>query len=439
MPVNRSDKLNPKVAHESPNAWFWGVWSVVAAFGTYFCMYGFRRPFTTIVDDPTQLVLWGLSFKVLLVVSQTLGYAISKFIGIKVISEMPPERRAGAILGLITCAELALVGFGVLPKPWSAIGLFCNGLSLGMVFGLVLGFLEGRRATEALAAGLCASFILADGVTQSLGTWLLRTAHVPIAWMPAVAGLIYFVPLFVFVWMLSRVPPPNVADVAERAERVTMTRAERWGLFRRYWVGLTAIVVVYLLISILRSLRTDFKTELLLGLKTDITAAIFSQTELCVVLSVLLVNGTLVLIRSNSVAFFASLGVCVAGIGLLMTTLIAAPTLNGFAFMVLVGIGINLPYVAVHTTVFERFLAMTRERGNLGFLMYVADSIGYLGVVGVLVSKNLLKVEGSFINFFLTICWIAAGLSILFLLTSWIYFAVRCEQRNVALAPGGSS
>jgi hypothetical protein len=48
-------------------------------------------------------------------------------------------------------------------------------------------------------------------------------------------------------------------------------------------------------------------------------------------------------------------------------------------------------------------------------------------------------VEGSFINFFLTICWIAAGLSILFLLMSWIYFAVRCEQRRVMLAPEGSS
>jgi Family of unknown function (DUF5690) len=36
-----------------------------------------------------------------------------------------------------------------------------------MVFGLILGFLEGRRHTEALTAGLCASFILADGTSKS--------------------------------------------------------------------------------------------------------------------------------------------------------------------------------------------------------------------------------------------------------------------------------
>lgn len=146
---------------------------MVAAFGTYFCMYGFRKPFTTIADEPGQVLVWGLSFKVVLVISQTLGYMLSKFIGIKVISEMPRQRRAAAILVLIGCAELALLGFGLLPRPWSAVCLFLNGLPLGMVFGLVLGFLEGRRATEALAAGLCTSFILADGMTKSVGSWLL--------------------------------------------------------------------------------------------------------------------------------------------------------------------------------------------------------------------------------------------------------------------------
>ena len=36
------------------------------------------------------------------------------------------------------------------------VWLFVNGLPLGMVFGLVIGFLEGRKVTEALSAGpLC--------------------------------------------------------------------------------------------------------------------------------------------------------------------------------------------------------------------------------------------------------------------------------------------
>jgi hypothetical protein len=57
--------------------------------------------------------------------------------------------------------------------------------------------------------------------------------------------------------------------------------------------------------------------------------------------------------------------------------------------MVLLGLGLYLPYVALHTTLFERLLGMTRERGNIGFLMYVVDSVGYLGYVAVMLLRNL--------------------------------------------------
>ena len=53
--------------------------------------------------------------------------------------------------------------------------------------------------------------------------------------------------------------------------------------------------------------------------------------------------------------------------------------LGAFPFMVLTGLGLYLPYVLVHTTLFERLMAVTRDGGTLGFLMYLADSAGYLG------------------------------------------------------------
>ena len=130
----------------------WAVWSIVAAFGTYFCMVAFRKPFTAAsFDDVTVL---GLGFKTVLITAQVTGYMLSKFVGIKVIAEMPPERRAVGIVVLIAMGEFALLLFGIVPRPWNAVCLFLNGLPLGMVFGLVLGFLEGRQLTEALAAGL---------------------------------------------------------------------------------------------------------------------------------------------------------------------------------------------------------------------------------------------------------------------------------------------
>jgi hypothetical protein len=82
--------------------------------------------------------------------------------------------------------------------------------------------------------------------------------------------------------------------------------------------------------------------------------------------------------------------------------------------MVMIGLGLYLPYVSVHTTIFERFIAITRERGNIAFLMYLADSFGYLGYVGVLVARNVAGISGNFASFFTTISWTlclaAAGL-----------------------------
>src|SRR5579859_3725641 len=77
------------------------------AFGAYFAMYGFRRPFSvaSYADAPPVLV----EYKIALVIAQVFGYALSKVAGIKVVSEMPPQRRALAILLLIAAAELCLV------------------------------------------------------------------------------------------------------------------------------------------------------------------------------------------------------------------------------------------------------------------------------------------------------------------------------------------
>ena len=72
----------------NPNSWTFTLVASLAAFSTYFCMYAFRKPFAAGAfegtfplfgkDDPTKTAM---------VISQILGYALSKFLGIKVCSE----------------------------------------------------------------------------------------------------------------------------------------------------------------------------------------------------------------------------------------------------------------------------------------------------------------------------------------------------------------
>ncbi len=408
-------------ATPAPRGWAFSAWCVAAAFGAYFCMYAFRKPFTA-GAFPEPLV-WGIKFKDFLVIAQTLGYALAKVLGVKVVAETEPRHRVARLLALIAAAEAALLLFAATPAPYSALWMFVNGVCLGMVFGLVLGFLEGREHTEALAAGFCTSFIVADGVTRSVGAAL--NARVPEAWMPAAAGGLFAAPLLLFAWMLSRIPPPSDHDVAARSERTPMDADQRWAYFRQHALGLSLLLLVYLLITVLRGVRGDFSREIWAGLTGEKTAPeVYAWTETLVAAGVLLLNGSTVFIRDNRTAFFTGLSLAAAGALLMIAALLGLRAgLPTFAFMVLHGLGLYLPYIAVHVTIFERLIAMTRGRANVGYLMYLADAVGYIGLVAVLLARNLLAPAEGFSDFFLWLSWLIALASLILLVPCWRAFA----------------
>jgi hypothetical protein len=420
---------NEKARPASANRLALSAWCVVAAFGTYFCAYAFRKPFTAGLYH--DISLGGVGFKTILVTAQVLGYTLSKFLGIKVIAEVKPHRRVVLLLSLIAAAESALLMFGLTPAPYNAVWLFINGVPLGMVFGLVLGFLEGRRQTEVLTAGLCASFIAADGVTKSAGAFMLQ-AGVSEYWMPFAAGLLFVPPLLFFVWMLTRIPHPSTQDVADRNERRPLVRGERRQLFRRYATGLTLLVLVYLLMTVLRSLRADFAPEIWAGLQASVPSDVFARSETVVAVGVLLLTAATVLFQNHRRAFFVALGLAFLGAILIAAALLGlnARMVSPLAFMVLIGLGLYLPYIVIHTTLFERLMAATRERGNIGYLLYLADSFGYLGYVAVLIARNLLAPRENFLSFFVLIGWATAGACVLLLVPCWFYFAIHPALRS---------
>ena len=84
---------------------FFIVWCMIAAFGTYFCMYAFRKPFSA--GTYSEYKLWGIDYKAVLIIAQVFGYMLSKFAGIKVISELKASSRRNLIIVLILIAEVA--------------------------------------------------------------------------------------------------------------------------------------------------------------------------------------------------------------------------------------------------------------------------------------------------------------------------------------------
>jgi hypothetical protein len=252
--------------------------------------------------------------------------------------------------------------------------------------------------------------------------------------MPAVAGAICVIPLVVGVWMLRLLPKPSEADEAARAPRYTMTKSERWQLFNRYAFGLVPLILMYLALTIVRSLRADFQPEIWKSLGVDAKPEDFAITESVIAGVVLAANALIILVRSNRAAFFTSLGICLLGFGILGSVVLArsSGSISPFSYMVLMGLGMYLPYVVTHTTIFERMLAMTREKGNLGFLMYLADAYGYLGYVAVLFGKNFAQGPEqpdtdvlSFIETTIVVMLFACTASILL---AWVFFWRRTDR-----------
>lgn len=403
------------------------VVTAAAAFLAYFCMYAFRKPFTAATFEGESFGTMGL--KSALILSQLLGYTLSKFIGVKVVSEMRSQHRAIAIIGLISFAEIALVGFAVLPTPWKVLMIFLNGLPLGMIFGLVLSYLEGRKQTEALSAVLCASFIVSSGAVKSVGSWLMQDVGVSEFSMPMVTGLIFFLPLLMAVWVLQSTPPPDDEDRLLRTERVAMTRSDRRNFFRAYWPGLSLLIAVYVMLTVVRTLRDDFAVEIWQDMGVVRTPSVFATSEMIVGIVVTAICGLTVWVKSNLLAIRMTLGLmCAAFLMVVVSTLLQRSGLIGpYLFMVVSGVGLYIPYVAFHTSVFERLIAISRMPSNLGFLMYLADSLGYLGYASVIVARTQVAEMKALLPLFYVVLLVAAGFSIMGLLTASLYFRRRFD------------
>jgi hypothetical protein len=399
------------------------------AFGAYFAMYAFRKPFTAASFAGAPLV-WILHYKIALVIAQVFGYALSKIAGIKVVSEMPPHRRALAILALIGCAEIALAAFAIVPAPWNIACLFVNGLMLGMIWGLVFGFLEGRRTSEVLGAILCASFILSSGVVKSAGKAVLLAGWADEYWMPAVTGLLFVPLLLLCVFGLAALPPPSAEDERMRVARVPMDGPARSRLFGAYAPGLIGLVVIYVGLTALRDFRDNFAAEIWTGLGFGGNAEIFSLSEFPVAAIVLVMLALLMFIRDNRTAFLANLALVAIGLALAGGCSLAfqAHLIGPVSWMIALGAGLYLAYTPFNALLFDRFIAASGRSGTAGFLIYVADAWGYAGSVALLVVQNVFGLKLSWVDFLILISYAAACVGLLLIGGAGVYFARRLRR-----------
>ena len=301
-------------------------------------------PFTVASYADAAPVL--VEYKIALVIAQVFGYALSKVAGIKVVSEMPPQRRAAAILALIARRGTGLVLFALIPAPWNIACLFANGLALGMIWGLVFGFLEGRRVSEVLGAMLCASFIVSSGAVKSVGASVMLRGWANEYWMPALTGTAVRAAAAVCVVGLAVMPPPSAEDERLRVARAPMDGPARRAMFAAFAPGLIGLIVIYVGLTALRDFRDNFAVEIWNGLGFKNDAEIFTLSELPVAVIVLVTLALLMFIRDNRRAFLANLVLVAVGLALagLSSLAFQAHLIGPVAWMIALGAGLYLGY-----------------------------------------------------------------------------------------------
>ncbi|MEJ0024461.1 MAG: DUF5690 family protein [Rhizomicrobium sp.] len=405
----------------------------LAGFSAYFAMYAFRKPFTAATYDHVLGWHFALDYKIALIVAQVAGYALSKFIGVKVISEIEPRRRAPAIIGLIGVSWLALVAFALFPAPWNVVTLFVNGLPLGMIWGLVFGFMEGRRVSEVLASMMCASFILSSGVVKSVGVWLIQAWHVDRFWMPAATGALFMPLLLASVWVLGRLPPPGARDEAERVKRLPMNGAERAEFLRAYGPGLIAIVFAYILLTAFRDFRDNFAAEIWTALGYGGEAEIFSASELPVAIIALIGMAAVIAVRDNRRALMVIHAMVGGGFVLLGLSTLAFQMhlVSPLVWMILAGSGLYIAYNPINAVLFDRLVAVSGRVANAGFLIYVADSSGYMGSVALLLWRNFGQSSLNWLQFFTMGAYVTGIGGAAATLAAAIYFYRRSLDRSI--------
>ncbi len=410
----------------------------LAAFGTYFCMYAFRKPFSVATFE--GMVFFGINYKILLVIAQVLGYALSKFVGIKVISELQSNKRLLFLISLIGLAELSLLLFAIVPAPYNIIFMFLNGLPLGMVWGIVFSYIEGRRFTDILGVVLSASFIVSSGVVKSMGLYVIGFWGVGEFWMPFVTGALFTLPLLWCAYLLQKVPPPTFGDMEMKTERVPMSASDRKSLIKQFFFPLLLVVVFYTFLTAFRDFRDNFARELWdsMGYQGDIS--VFSTSEIIIAIVVLIIIGSVFYIKDNFRALLAYhllllLGTLVLGIS---TVLFHTGILDPFLWMVCSGFGLYICYVPFNCLFFDRFIAAFKIKGNSGFLIYIADAFGYVGSVLVLLYKNFGQAKLSWLNFFVYGTYAVALIGMGITIVLFLHFGARrkTEQLNKQLDYG---
>lgn len=203
-----------------------------------------------------------------------------------------------------------------------------------------------------------------------------------------------------------------------------MNRIERKGFIQNFLPGLVLLILVYVFLTIIRDYRSNFASNIWTELGMGNDASVFLKSELPASILTLVLLSLLVFIKKNITALLINHLIIGAGflISILSTVFYLQGSISPFWWMTIIGIGLYTGYVPFNCMLFERLIASFKYVSNAGFLIYLADSFGYMGSDAVLITKNFMHVSISWSDFFVRMVLWFSSIGFLLISISAIYF-----------------
>jgi hypothetical protein len=368
------------------------IWLLgLLVFLVYTCMYAIRKPYTAYTFTGNNWL--GLDIKAWFVIAQITGYAISKWVGISWMGQLIQRNRAVVLIVLFTAATLPLLAMPYLPSAGKVICLMLNGFPLGLVYGIVYSWVEGRRHTEIIGSLLACTFVFSSGLVKSGSLFFGQTLGWSDWQAPGFFALIALVISIPLVALLNRMPGPDSEDIALRSPRVAANHQTRKGIIRRFGIPIFFWVLAYFMLTIIRDLRDNFSAEVLAEAGKH-EAGVFLMLETPVSLLLLVVTALLSTARSHQKAIQLISGLSQLGLILTMvsTLLFMNQVIPTSLWLLFVGTGSYLGYILINISLFDRLISASGAAANATFLLYIADAWGYLGSVAITLTRYLLPV-----------------------------------------------
>jgi hypothetical protein len=203
-----------------------------------------------------------------------------------------------------------------------------------------------------------------------------------------------------------------------------MNAAQRGRFLRDYAPGLVAIVLAYILLTAFRDYRDNFAAEIWAALGFSGEAGVFSASELPVAVVALIGMGAVISVRDNRRALMVIHAMVAAGCALvgLSTLAFQARLISPLVWMILTGSGLYMAYNPINAVLFDRLVAVSGRMGTAGFLIYVADSAGYLGSIGVLLWRNFGHFTLDWLQFFIVGAYVTSIVGVIGVMFAAYYF-----------------